>query len=83
MIGNGKKVNATKGGMPDAKNSKADAISGKRSGAASKPAQVARMIKTMGGVVRATSHNYGTQGPKGKKLKGTATTEEEMDDATS
>ena len=81
MIGNGKKVNASKGGMPDAKNSKADAISGKR--AMSKPAKVARIIKTMGGVVRATSHNYGMHGPKGKKLKGTATTEEEMDDATS
>ena len=82
MIGNGKKVNASKGGMPDAKNSKADAISGKR-GTASKPAKVARMIKTMGGVVRATSHNYGMHGPKGKKLRGTATIEEEMDDATS
>ena len=75
MIGNGKKVNGSKGGMPNAKMGKeAERIHG-GPGKGAKPPKHARSMKAvhnnMGGVVRATSYNYGSHN-KGHKLKGAA-----------
>ena len=64
MIGNGKKVVA-KGNLPKAKNSKAEAIH-----------NMGKMKKMMGGFVRATSHNYGIMGTKGRALRGAGGPEE-------
>ena len=77
MIGNGKKVNATKGGMPNAKmGAEAERIHGGK-GKGAKPPKHARSAKAvynnMGGFVCATSHNYGSHhGRKGSHLKGAA-----------
>ena len=57
-LGNGVKVNAKAGNMPAARMDKVNKIQGK----------VARVHKTIGNIVRATSHNYGTGGSKGHEL---------------
>lgn len=64
-LGNGVKVHVS-GNLPDARNPKADKIHG--AGAAS--AKVARVHRTVGGVVHATSHHYGEKGAKGRQLRG-------------
>ena len=68
-IGNGKTVKRS-GNMPDAKMGKAEKIhNGKgRGGKMSRAA--ARVHRAVGGVVRATSHNYGRKGAKGRELRG-------------
>jgi hypothetical protein len=58
-LGNGVKVNAKAGNLPDARLGKAAKIQG---------GKVARIHKTIGGVVHATSHNYGTGHSKGHEL---------------
>lgn len=57
-LGNGKTVTRS-GNMPDARMGKAAKISG---------GKVARVHKTIGGVVHATSHNYGAHGAKGREM---------------
>lgn len=66
MIGNGKKVIA-KGNLPSAKNKKADAI---------RDTGIAKVRKMAGGIVRATSYNYGLPGGKGRKLAGAGDAED-------
>jgi hypothetical protein len=62
-LGNGVKVNAKTGGMPDARMGKAAKIQGSKMTRAQ-----ARVHNIIGGVVHATSHNYGSGGGKGHAL---------------
>lgn len=68
-IGNGKTVHKS-GNLPRASMEKVDKIhNGKgRGGKMSRAA--ARVHRAVGGVVRATSHNYGMKGAKGRELRG-------------
>jgi len=64
-LGNGKTVNAKPGNLPDARMGKADKIQG---GSGGNKAARAHVLKTIGGVVHATSHNYGSGGAKGHAM---------------
>ena len=57
-LGNGKTVNAKAGNMPDAR----------MKDTGSNKAARAHVLKTIGGVVHATSHNYGSGGAKGHAM---------------
>ena len=72
-IANGKTVKR-EGNLPDARMSK---NAGKIDG--SHKAKVFRVHHTIGGVVHATSHNYGSKGTKGRELKGGSLASSEED----
>jgi hypothetical protein len=57
-LGNGKTVNAKPGNLPDAR---------MKDTGGNKAAR-AHVLKTIGGVVHATSHNYGSGGAKGHAM---------------
>ena len=62
-IANGKTVKR-EGNLPDARMGKnAEKIAG------ATKSKVARVHRTVGGVVHATSHHYGSKGVKGRELK--------------
>jgi hypothetical protein len=64
-LGNGKMV-IKSGNLPDARMGKADKIQGGGSGKNTRA--IAHVHNTIGGTVHAVSHNYGSDGAKGRQM---------------
>jgi len=68
-MANGKTVKRS-GNMPDARLEKAEKIHDGKGRGGKMSRSAARVHRSIGGVVHATSHNYGMKGAKGRELRG-------------